>query len=195
MNATTRFLIPTLAAGALLLPACAGTFDLALGEKGSGVAETTTFDVGSFDAVEVGNAFEATIELVDGPSTVEITVDDNFTDDLDVEVKNGRLEIGFDRGVHRVKVDPKVVITVPSLNHVDVQRVGLNLDLDMRCSGSVEPHLGRLVDHGRRYRRSPGPRRLRCVRDRPRRRGRHHRPARRLGRLDDLDRRRRRREW
>lgn len=118
MNTSTRFLIPTLAAGAFLLPACSGSFDFALGEKGSGVAETTTFDLESFDGVRVAHDFDAQIELVEGPPTVEITVDDNFTDDLEVEVRNGRLEIDLDGRDYRAKVTPTAIITVPTLNYV-----------------------------------------------------------------------------
>jgi hypothetical protein len=99
-------------------PACNLSFSF--DEEGSGVAETVTYDFESFDEVDVGGVFETSITVVDGPPTVEITVDDNLVDRLDVSVDGGELKIETNGGMD-FGVDPTVVITMPELTELDVE--------------------------------------------------------------------------
>ena len=93
--------------------------ELSIGEQGSGLAETVTFDVESFDELNVSDSFDVEVTIGDGPTTVEVTVDDNLVDDLDVERDGDRLEIGWDRGRRTPKVSPTAVITVSRLEALD----------------------------------------------------------------------------
>ncbi len=145
MTTTSRLLIPALAISALALPACGASFSFVFEEEGSGVAETTSFDVGEFTGVEIEDAFEASIEIVEGPTTVEVTVDDNFTDDLKVEVDDSDvLKVDLDLNSWRAEVRPTVVISVPSLDlvhasgaaHVVVDGVLEESDIDIDASGA-----------------------------------------------------------
>lgn len=104
-----------------MLGATACNVDIDIGIDGSGVPETTTYDFESFDALDISSAFEAEVEITDGPPTVEITVDDNLTDRLEVDVDNGELNIGMDGPVD-FGVDPTVKITMPAL--VDLELSG-----------------------------------------------------------------------
>ena len=105
--------------GLALFGATACNVSFSFDEEGSGVGETVTYDFESFDEVDVGDVFEADITIVDGPPTVEITVDDNLVERLDVSVDNGELKIEMDGGAD-FGVDPTVVITMPELTELDV---------------------------------------------------------------------------
>lgn len=119
MTTTSRLLIPALAISALVLPACGASISVVIGEEeGSGVAETTSFDVGEFTGVDIEDAFEVTIEVAEGSTSVEVTVDDNFTDDLEVKVDDGVLTVDLDINSWRAEVRPTVDISVPSLDLV-----------------------------------------------------------------------------
>ena len=122
MNATNRNriikLVPALAVGALALPACNGALAI-VGEKGSGTAETTTFSFDDVAGVHVGHAFDVEIRIEDGPTTVEVTVDDNFTDDLDVKLDGDHIDVTFDSGSYRPVVEPTAIVTVSSLEWLD----------------------------------------------------------------------------
>ncbi|MEM9135063.1 MAG: head GIN domain-containing protein [Actinomycetota bacterium] len=145
MTTTSRLLIPALAISALALPACGASISFVLGEEeGSGVAETTSFDVGDFTGVDIEDAFEATVELADGATSVEVTVDDNFTDDLDVKVDDGVLKVDLDISSWRAEVRPTVVISVPSLDlvhgsgaaRIDVDGDLTDPDIEIAASGA-----------------------------------------------------------
>ena len=117
----TPALLPVLAIGALFLSACDGINIRSLdAEDGSGVPETTSFDFDDFSEIEVGGVFDVTVTVADGPPTVEVTVDDNFVDDLDVRVSGDRLRIGFDGGNYDPDVQPTAVVTVESLEEIEV---------------------------------------------------------------------------
>lgn len=98
--------------------ACNLSFDLET--EGSGVAETVTFDFDSFDEVDISGAFNADITIVEGPPSVEITIDDNLVDRLEVEVDDGELNVGLEFGSVSYRVEPTVVVTMPSLRGLDV---------------------------------------------------------------------------
>ncbi|MEM8922553.1 MAG: DUF2807 domain-containing protein [Actinomycetota bacterium] len=121
MNSTTRTIVPLLAVGALALSACNVDINFDA-ERGSGVAETSsfTFDEPGLTALEVSNAFEVEVRVADGPATVEVTVDDNFTDDLDVRTDDGAVLIGLDNGSYWHDVTPTAVVSVPSLELLDL---------------------------------------------------------------------------
>ena len=118
----TRTVVPVLALGLLVLPACRGVdLDLSLNEiEGSGVPETTTFDTADFDEIEVTSVFDVTLLIAEGDPSVEVTVDDNLIDDLDVEVDGDRLRIGFERGSYDLNVNPTAMVTVASIDGIEV---------------------------------------------------------------------------
>ena len=147
-NPTLASLIRTLAlltGTALALSACSGLdpFD---GEEGSGIPDTAIYATssnvdldtftdadpdgpaatdlvvldGDFDQIEVSSVFEVTILIEDGPTTVEVTVDDNLIDDLDVHVDDEELHIGFEDGSYDLAVTPTALVRVPSLAALDL---------------------------------------------------------------------------
>ncbi len=123
MNATAaidrprRLALLSLGGVAFAISACDVT--IGPGEDGSGVAETVVYEFDDFDQISVGGAFEADITVGDGPTSIEVTVDDNLVDDLDVEVDDGRLEIGWKQNINP-DVQPTVAISVPNLTAVDI---------------------------------------------------------------------------
>ena len=73
----TQNLLAVLGIGGLaLFGATACNVSFSFDEDGSGVPQTVTYEFDSFDEVDVDGVFDAEITVVDGPPTVEITVDD-----------------------------------------------------------------------------------------------------------------------
>lgn len=125
-------------------------------KDGSGSAETVVYDFDSFDQVDIGNGFEADITIVDGPPSVEITMDDNLVEDLEVKVDGDELIIGMKNGMYDFKVVPEAVISMPSITKLDASGatdttlVGLaETDFEVEVSGAsrvtIEGTADRLV--------------------------------------------------
>jgi hypothetical protein len=77
--------------------------------RGSGRAQRERRDVGSFDAVAVQSGIHATISI--GEPLVEVKADDNVLSLVVTEVKDGTLEIGFEKNtwlMSEAKVEVKV---------------------------------------------------------------------------------------
>ncbi len=109
--------VTTLAAATLVAAtACTPRFG---GLEGSGTPETTAYAFDDFDEIAIRSAFRAEITLAPGAPTVEITVDDNFTEHLEVELDGDRLEVGFEHGNYDPDVTPTAIITVPDLTYLD----------------------------------------------------------------------------
>jgi energy-converting hydrogenase Eha subunit A len=94
---------------------------------GSGVVETETFEVASFDAISVDYPGEFTI--VQGESeSVEIEAEDNLLAQLSVDVENDTLRIENTEQNWRDRVNPTkpvlVTITVVELNRVQFPTAG-----------------------------------------------------------------------
>ena len=144
MSNLTNSLRTGAALAGLAIAAAACTIDVDLGgEEGSGVAETVSYDFDDFDRVSISAAFRADITVVDGPASVEVTVDDNLVDDLEVELDGDRLEIGWDRGSRRPDVTPTATISLPSLVELDLSGAssagvtGVDADdLELEASGA-----------------------------------------------------------
>ena len=92
------------------------------GTRGSGNAETRTLDLDEFDEIEVGGAFELDITFGDRQH-VEITIDDNLWDNLEAEVKGGRLTLDWEENC-RPDVDCRAEITLARLTQIDVHGAG-----------------------------------------------------------------------
>ena len=95
--------------------------------KGSGVVETETFEVASFDAISVDYPGEFTV--VQGESeSVEIEAEDNLLAQLSVDVENGTLRFENTEQNWRDRVNPTkpvlVTITVVELNRVQFPTAG-----------------------------------------------------------------------
>lgn len=120
-----------LAVGLAALPACSG-FGSFNAVDGSGVPETTTIEPADFDQIDVSGVFEVTVTVKDGPPSVVVTVDDNFTDDLDIGVRGDELRVGFDSGSYDHDVQPTAIVTVASLTEVDLSGASMVIvnDLD-----------------------------------------------------------------
>jgi hypothetical protein len=94
---------------------------------GSGVVETATFDVASFEAISVD--YPADITVVQGESeSVEIEAEDNLLAQLSANVENGTLRIDNTERNWRDRVNPTepvlVTITVVELNRVQFPTAG-----------------------------------------------------------------------
>jgi len=88
-------------------------------EQGSGTAERTVYDRDGFDAIDIGGSFD--LDVVAGDDfSVEVTVDDNFTEDLNVKVRGSTLFIGFKSGSRNHKTQPSARVVLPLLNELSV---------------------------------------------------------------------------
>ncbi len=119
----TRHHLTLLGLGGLTIlgaTACNLSVDLASDVDGSGTAQTSTYDFDDFTEVDISSAFEATITVVDGPPTIEVTLDDNLFEYLEVGIDDGELEIKMSRGNIDYDVVPTAIITLPALTEVDV---------------------------------------------------------------------------
>ena len=96
--------------------------EIGLGTDGSGVAETVTFEVGSFDRIQADSVFDVDVDVTveGGAHSVELTVDDNLVDEILVEVEDGQLILTLDGGNLSFDVGPTVTITMPELTGVSV---------------------------------------------------------------------------
>lgn len=141
--------------GGLAVVASACNLSINLGEEGSGVPETVTYDFTDFDEVEIGGTFETDITVAEGPYSVEITVDDNLVDNLEVKLDGGQLEVSWDGMSPRSEVTPEVVISMPNLVELDVagaseaKAAGINseefrLEVSGASSVTVDGEIGQL---------------------------------------------------
>ena len=113
LAALTALLLITFLAG----PAAAFSFRGG-GEKGSGDLETRTFDLDDFDEMSVGGAFDVDVRFGD-KQEVAVTIDDNLWDNLEVEVRRGRLVIEWDESC-RPDDDCHIAITVSRLKAMQI---------------------------------------------------------------------------
>ncbi|MCP4574037.1 MAG: DUF2807 domain-containing protein [bacterium] len=86
--------------------------------EGSGDMETRELDLDTFDAIDLGGAFEVTITFGDYQK-IEVTIDDNLWDNLEADVKGGVLEIGWDKSCNPDD-DCEIVIVMKELERFDV---------------------------------------------------------------------------
>lgn len=86
--------------------------------RGSGRAQRETREVGSFDAVAVHSGIHAVISI--GDPLVEVKADDNVLPLVVTEVKDGMLDIGFEKNTWLMS-NTRVEVTVrtPKLRAVD----------------------------------------------------------------------------
>jgi hypothetical protein len=108
-------LIVTVLAALLLSSLAAGcSFRLV---RGSGELTTLTPDVGSFRAVDVGNAFQVEVEPGE-PAAVTVEVDDNLADDVVAEVRDEVLYLSMRSGITVTSATLRATVTAPSLDEV-----------------------------------------------------------------------------
>lgn len=102
--------------------ACTVDVDIGTDElTGSGVREARVFDLAGFDRLDASHTFavEVTVDP-EGDPRVEITADDNLFDEMEVEVRDSTLHLGFADGVNvRTDEPPRAGIVVPALRGVD----------------------------------------------------------------------------
>lgn len=145
----SRISVVMMLTGAVIgLAACTSGFDFGSDRvDGSGNLETRTFDVGDFDAVEIGDAFEADVSVsTESATLVDVTADDNFFDHIRVEVNGDTLEVS-DRGNVNFNSDNRILITVVAsalssveasgATDVTVRSAGTDL-IELRASGASE---------------------------------------------------------
>ena len=115
--------------------------------KGNGVKVEKSFDTAPFDAVRLNGSFD--VVFTQGPQKVVLSADENLIDVFKVEVRDGSLYLGVERGTG-FSTRNKVVFTVssPELNAVKVNGSGDfkvrkvldsdNLSLSINGSGDFE---------------------------------------------------------
>lgn len=90
------------------------------GKRGSGDAATQTRDVAAFRELRLNSSAELSVEI-GAPQSISVTADDNLVDDLVTEVRDGVLHIGPRPGASlRFRVEPRVVVRVPSLEAMHI---------------------------------------------------------------------------
>lgn len=91
--------------------------------KGNGILSEKSFDLAPFDAVRLNGSFD--VIFTQGPQKVVLSADENLIDVFKVEVKDGSLYLGVERGTG-FSTRNKVVFTVssPELNAVKVNGSG-----------------------------------------------------------------------
>ena len=115
--------------------------------KGNGVKVEKSYDLDSFNAVKVNGSTD--VVFSQGPQKVVLSADENLIDVFKVEVRDGSLYLGVERGTG-FSTRNKVVFTVssPELNAVKVNGSGDfkvrnvldsdNLSLSINGSGDIE---------------------------------------------------------
>lgn len=102
-----------LAALALLVGACSGSRGDEL--SGSGVLETRSYDLGGFDSLDAGSAFD--VRAARGTAfAVAVTADDNLFDEIRVATRDERLVIRLREGTSlRPGATLRAKVTMPGL--------------------------------------------------------------------------------
>ena len=115
--------------------------------KGNGILSEKSFDLAPFDAVRLNGSFD--VVFTQGPQKVVLSADENLIDVFKVEVRDGSLYLGVERGTG-FSTRNEVVFTVssPELNAVKVNGSGDfkvrkvldsdNLSLSINGSGDIE---------------------------------------------------------
>lgn len=106
--------------GLAIFGATACNLSIDLGPDGSGTAETNTYEFDDFTEVDISNAFVADISVVEGPPSIEVTLDDNLFEHLEIDVDGDELKIEMGPNSVTHRVEPRVVITMPELTELDV---------------------------------------------------------------------------
>ncbi|MCP4291602.1 MAG: DUF2807 domain-containing protein [bacterium] len=86
--------------------------------EGSGDLETREFNVDDFDEISMGGAFSLQITFGDRQQ-VKVTIDDNLWDNLEVDVKSGKLEFDWDESCEP-DGDCKIELVVTELKEVSI---------------------------------------------------------------------------
>lgn len=116
---------------ALLLSGCGDIVALGGGPQivGSGKLATVTKQVGSFKAVELEGSMDAEI-TIGKASGITIQGDDNIVPHVKLEIKNGSLRIGMEKGSYSTTKSLKVTFSVP-----DLEAASLNGSGDLTVHG------------------------------------------------------------
>lgn len=88
------------------------------GIEGSGDLETREIDLKDFDEISVGGAFEVEVHFAKSQE-VSVTIDDNLWDNLELEVRNGRLIIDWDKNCNPDD-DCRLELTVSALKAMTI---------------------------------------------------------------------------
>jgi hypothetical protein len=101
------------------------------GIEGSGDMETRELDLGGFDSINVGGAFE--LDVVMGEHyEVKLTIDDNLWDNLEAKVRDGELTIDWDKSC-QPDDDCRIEIVTPRLAEVSIHGA---------CDANIEDYQG-----------------------------------------------------
>jgi hypothetical protein len=118
-----------------------------LGEEGSGVLVTRSIDVGAdIRAVEVGDAFLATISVGAAAPSASTTIDDNLVDHLAIEVDDDVLRVELSGRVRNATLGLEVALpALTSLEASGASRVevegGLDGEVEIGASGASTVHV------------------------------------------------------
>ena len=87
-------------------------------QSGSGNVIKEDRSIGTFNALEVGGAFEVYLRQGD-KEAITVVTDDNLIEVITTEVRSGTLEIGLSKNIKNA-TELKIFITVRSLNSLDI---------------------------------------------------------------------------
>ncbi len=121
------------------------------GIEGSGDQETRQLELGEFNRIAIGGAFELEASLGD-EQQVAVTIDDNLWDNLVTEINGKTLRIGWKENCSP-DVDCRLVVTVKELKGLDVHGASDVFIADFRgdsfefdVSGAAELEMSGQVD-------------------------------------------------
>jgi hypothetical protein len=123
--------------------------------RGSGTAATETRELGEFEAIDIGGAFELVVHVnPDATPRVEVSGDDNIVPKIITKVAGGELDVSVDHWMVRPDRPLKIEIWARSITEIDASGAsdisveglhGERFELDL--SGASESTLSGAVDH------------------------------------------------
>lgn len=124
--------------------ACNASITFGSGESGSGDLVTESYQLDGFDTISIEDAFDVVIEVGQDYS-LEVTVDDNFVDELDIRVRGDELKVGLDDGASvgngtfeaTVRLPELVALSASGATEVVVEGVSTD-ELDLEVSGASD---------------------------------------------------------
>jgi hypothetical protein len=122
--------------------------------KGSGNLRSENRNVGNFNAIDIGGAWQVEVKVGNKPS-VKVEIDDNLLQYVETKIEDGTLHVGFKKNTPSIRNSKsmKVWITAPELKSVDISGAcsakvdGLRAqDFRLDCSGASKVKLNGSIE-------------------------------------------------
>ncbi|MBN1693536.1 MAG: DUF2807 domain-containing protein [Dehalococcoidales bacterium] len=123
----------------LSVPVLAGCVRVSLSEK-AGPITTRYYNYTDFTGIDVGHAFEVTVTQSDNYS-ISITAGENAFEHIDVNKDGSTLVIGVDTWAINWFVSPKLTVTMPVLNQLELSGASKGSASGFRSSNDLSVHL------------------------------------------------------